>query len=187
MRLAPLILVALSACVTTTTPQSEYDRHAPDIMAYVAEETGLPAGPLPKPVFTPQLADGAGLYDPAHNVILLPADWSPDVAGQETVAHEFTHVVQHHARPDIYKRQVERNKAMMAGHRDKIDEWFDSAMQICMDRERQAHVIAYRYARTLDPDYWADHLGPITIEEAAEMHAHGSCEPVRTARKLIDP
>lgn len=186
MRLAPLILLALSACVTTHD-RTEYDRHAPEIMAYVAKETGLPAAPLPKPVFTPQLANGAGLYDPAHNVILLQADWSPNVSGQAVVAHEFTHAVQHHARPDIYKRQMERNDAMMAGYRDKIDEWFDSALQICMDRERQAHIIAYRYARTLDPNYWADHLGPITIEEAAKMHAHGSCEPVRAARKMIQP
>ena len=180
----PLIaaIIGISGCVTTTPDPKEvaYYDHAPEIMAFVAEDTGKPAAPTPDPVFKDGLPYGAAFYDFGSNTIILPTEWEPDTEGRGSLAHEFTHAVQHQAHPEVRKRQLAWAAAIERGETQTMPQLAKSALDICLTWEAEAYEVGYRYMESIDPKHVRTFLmGTFTIPEASEMHAKMSCDEVQ--------
>ncbi len=185
MRQAPLILAAfaLSACITTQDT-TEYDRRAPEIMAYVSRETGKPPAPIPEPSFKSTGKWGA-LYDAKTNTIILGPDWQPDLEGLRDLAHEFTHAVQHHAQPHLVAQHVEWAEQAKRGKTAHLIDFSSASVRTCIRWETEAYQVDIAYGRTLDPVAIRNELRSLSSNEAAAIWAQSSCKEVMTWRDKV--
>ena len=177
-----LLITTLSGCLATVTdPQrSTYYEHAPEIMAFVAKDTGKPATPTPTPLFEDGMEYGAAFYRFKDNTIILPTDWKPDTEGRGSLAHEFTHAVQNQANPHVGKQQKIWDAALRRGETENAPEWAKSVLKTCLEWETEAYTVGYNYMSSIDPRHVEKLLmGLFTHEEAAAIHAKGSCETVQ--------
>ncbi len=185
MRHMALILTAisLSACVTAQD-RTEYDRHAPEIMAYVAEHTGKPAAPIPTPVFK-DIGKFNALYDAKTNTVILGRDWKPDTEGLGGLAHEFTHAIQHHANPRVVAQQLEWAKQAERGRTDHLIDFSSSSVRTCIQWETEAYRVDIDYRRTIDPETVRRELRTLSRDEAAASWAKLSCKGVMAWRDKV--
>lgn len=171
------LILAFSGCqsVDPASQRSDYERIAPVVMLFVADELDRASADVPEVEFRALGGDRIAGYDFTHDKVVLPPDWKPDHEGVYNLAHEFAHVLQHRDQPRVYEQQLDDALDIAKGNTRNAWLRIDRIWRFCIERETEAMNVAFSYLDMIDA--LPSEPEKTAFEIAAEM-----CQPFATWR-----